>query len=312
MKAIMYHYVRPFDKEFPNFNNLHIDDFIKQLDYFEKEYGFVSKEEFINCFTTGKPSKGVVLTFDDGLYCHFDYVFKELKKRNLWGIFYIPTQPYMEGKLLDVHRTHLLLGKHDSKKIFSYLEKIIDNSFFDMSKIQEFKKFTYETQENDQYTLLVKRILNYFISYKYREEILNKLMNHFIPNENEILKSFYLTPSQIKQIHDAGMIIGSHTVNHPVMSRLDDMEQNFQILESFNFLEGIVKTFHQKTFCYPYGGFHSFTKETENILIKNKCLYSFNVEQRDIESHDLTNRQQALPRYDCNQFKYGQVRKIIK
>ena len=310
MKAIMYHYVRPFNQEYPNFNNLHIDDFIKQLDFFEKEYGFVSQEEFLNCFKTGYPTKGVVLTFDDGLNCHYHHVFKELKKRNLWGIFYIPTQPYTEGNLIDVHRTHLLLGKHDSKKIFSFLDEIINDSLFDKSKIDEFKKFTYKTQENDRYTLLVKQILNYFIAYEYREGLINKLMEEFIPNEKEISKSFYLTPSQIKEMHNAGMIIGSHSVNHPVMSRLNENEQEFQIVESFNYLEEIVKKFHHKTFCYPYGGFHSFTNETEKLLKKKGCMYSFNVEHRDIEKDDFTKKSQALPRYDCNQFKFGQVRKV--
>ena len=309
MKSIMYHYVRPFSLEYSNLNNLHINDFIKQLDFFEKEFGFVSKEDFVNCFKTGKPVKGVVLTFDDGLSCHYDYVFKELKKRNLWGIFYIPIQPYTQGTLLDVHRSHLLLAKYKSSIVFSFLKSIIDDSLFDKSKIDEFKEFTYKTQENDQYTLLVKRILNYFIDYKHREEILNKLMNHFIADESEIFKSFYLKPSQIKEMHDDGMIIGSHTVNHPVMSRLNENRQELQIINSFNYLEKIVKKLHHKTFCYPYGGFHSFTSKTEEILAREGCLYSFNVEQRDIEKLDLISRPQALPRYDCNQFKHGQVRK---
>ena len=45
MKAIMYHYVREFNKNLPNFRFLHINDFKKQLDFFEKKYGFVSKDE---------------------------------------------------------------------------------------------------------------------------------------------------------------------------------------------------------------------------------------------------------------------------
>ena len=36
MKAVMYHYVRPFDKAYPYFKNLHFDDFKLQLDYFKK------------------------------------------------------------------------------------------------------------------------------------------------------------------------------------------------------------------------------------------------------------------------------------
>ena len=87
MKAIMYHYVREFVPQMPNFKHLHFEDFCKQLDYFSAEYDFVSKEDFIDSFHSNNPlPKGVILTFDDGLSCHYNYVFKELKRRNLWGI----------------------------------------------------------------------------------------------------------------------------------------------------------------------------------------------------------------------------------
>ena len=62
-------------------------------------------------------------------------------------------------------------------------------------------------------------------------------MKKFVPNEKEILQSYYLTKKQIIEMHNAGMIIGSHTVNHPVMSRLNFQEQEFQIKKSFDFLE---------------------------------------------------------------------------
>ena len=47
MKAIMYHYVREFNSKFPYFRYLDINNFEKQLDYFEQRYGFVSKEEWL-------------------------------------------------------------------------------------------------------------------------------------------------------------------------------------------------------------------------------------------------------------------------
>ena len=46
MKAIMYHYVQEFEKSLPNFRFLDIDNFRKQLDFFEKNFGFVSREEW--------------------------------------------------------------------------------------------------------------------------------------------------------------------------------------------------------------------------------------------------------------------------
>ena len=107
MKAIMYHYVQEFDNNLPNFRYLDINNFKKQIDFFEKYFGFVSRKEWNDILLQRKigEHKGkVILTFDDGLKCHFDYVYQELKKRGLWGIFYVPSNPYKKNKLLDVHR----------------------------------------------------------------------------------------------------------------------------------------------------------------------------------------------------------------
>ena len=56
---------------------------------------FLTKEEFIDSFKTGNTKKGIVLTFDDGLHCHYNYVFKELKKtKPMGGILYIYSALY--------------------------------------------------------------------------------------------------------------------------------------------------------------------------------------------------------------------------
>ena len=111
MKAIMYHYVRKYDFAKPNFRFLEISNFKKQLDFFEKEYGFVKRTDWDSILKTKKieDNKGkILLTFDDALSCHYEYVFPELEKRGLWGIFYVPTFPYQNNKIIDVHRIHLL------------------------------------------------------------------------------------------------------------------------------------------------------------------------------------------------------------
>lgn len=308
MKAIMYHYVNPYNGNFPFFKNLHIEDFCKQLDFFEKEFGFVSKEDFINSFQTGVLPEGVVLTFDDGLKCHYDFVFKELKKRNLWGIFYIATQSYKTKKILDVHRIHLLLGKHSGETVYKELAKIITNEMLVDEIKNEFRELTYIDQINDDYTILVKRILNYYISYQFRGQVLEALIKKLIPIVLDEVSTMYLTFDEIKEMNDAGMIIGSHTVSHSVMSKLSFIEQKHEIVSSFKLLNDVANGLSIKTFCYPYGGFHTFTNETEKILLDENCLFSFNVEHRDITINDIQNRPQALPRYDCNYFPYGKCR----
>ena len=101
-----------------------------------------------------------------------------------------------------------------------------------------------------------------------------------------------------------GMMIGSHSVNHPVMSKLTRDEQSIQISESFKYLKKIGCLTH-KTYCHPYGGFHSFNGNTIDLLSKANVAYSFSVESRDIEEDDISKSQHSLPRFDCNEFPHG-------
>ena len=83
----MYHYVQRFKKSLPNFRFLSVENFKKQLDFFEKNFGFLERNEWKyilknNC--VGNYKDKIILTFDDALKCHYEYVYPELKKRGLW------------------------------------------------------------------------------------------------------------------------------------------------------------------------------------------------------------------------------------
>src|SRR5688500_8938666 len=102
MKAIMYHYVRPDHPDLPYFRHLHVDDFRKQLDHFQRDFHVLSLEELSHALSSGRPvPNGIVLTFDDGFKDHYRFVLPELAKRDIPGIFYVSTYPYLSGRLLD-------------------------------------------------------------------------------------------------------------------------------------------------------------------------------------------------------------------
>jgi len=309
MKAIMYHYVREHNEAFPHFKYLHVEDFEKQLDYFSDNFGFMSKSDFEHAIRTGETKHGVVLTFDDAFSDHYDYVYSVLRKRGMWGIFYVPTKPYSSGKILDVHRIHLLLGKVGGTKLLEMLDGLVNDDMLSHSSVQDFHNFTYSTQKGNAHkdTVMVKKILNYFVSYEFREGLLDILMDRVFDEQDALLRNFYLSKTQMTEMAKNGMIIGSHTVSHPVMSKLELERQAAEISESFAFLEQFIPVETFKTFCYPHGGFHTFSRETEALLTENGVRYSFNVEPRDVAAEDLLNRPQALPRYDCNLFPHGKV-----
>lgn len=304
----MYHYVREHSSDYPNFRHLDIQDFRQQLDFFSDEYGFVEKQDFISAVQTGEPKPGVILTFDDGLQDHYQFVLPELVKRGLWGIFYIPALPYLEGKILDVHKIHLLLGRYESSEVASELRGMVSPEMVDTDCAEEFETLTYARQDNSNATLYVKRTLNYLVKVEYRAILTEQLMDRFFGGSDAFLDTVYMSESQLRELNKAEMMLGSHSINHRVMSTLTDSSQESEICDSFAALENMVGGLSPKTFCYPYGGFHSFSDVTESLLKRENTLFSFNVEQRDIAASDLVGRPQALPRFDCNQFPHGQCR----
>lgn len=306
-KAIMYHYVREFNPEFPEMKFLHINSFSKQLDYFQSKYNILHPEEFANSIRNKKNPNGIILTFDDGLKDHFDYVVPELVKRNLSAIFYISSKNYTDNVVLNVHRLHLLLAKFGGEEIYKSLLELVSENEIDKRSINQFQKITYRDQSNDCYTTKAKQLVNYFLKKEVKDDILLFLMKEYFGDEQLLLKDFYLQESEILMMHNAGMLIGSHSHSHQVLSTLSKGEQSNEIETSFNYLNTLTGCLPCKTFCYPYGGFQSFNTHTENILDNSDVVFSFNVEPRNIEMEDILKRPNALPRYDCNMFMHGSV-----
>jgi len=302
----MYHYVRPAPAGLRYFRYLHIDNFRRQLDWLAPRHRFILREEFFDSVESGRAVDGVLLTFDDAFSDHYEHVLPELVARGLWGIFYVPTMVLTPGRMLDVHRVHWILGRLGGLRAMELAKELVSDDMLSHAHVEDFHRLTYVLQDNDAATNLFKRTMNYFIAYEHREPILDRLMVRVLDGADEraLKAGFYLNRDQIKAMHDAGMTIGSHTVNHPVMSRLDEDAQAIEISRSFGELEAITGE-KMRTFCYPYGGFHTFTAATERLLAGHGALFSFNVEARDISDDDLSHRPQALPRYDCNHFPYG-------
>lgn len=313
MKAVMYHYVRSASYDLPYFTYLDVDNFKRQLDFFSQEFGFVRQEDFASWIqqphAIERPD-GVILTFDDGFRDHVDTVQPILKELNLWGIFYIPTHMLSTGEILDVHKIHLLLGKLGPERCLELLNASSAIEMFPDIVVEDFRLKTYSRQTtSSEQTKTFKRMLNYFVDYQWRRQLLDRLeisafeiAGYQAPDVSDV----YITTEELRALSDDGHIIGSHSVSHRLMSKLSAEAQAQEIYESQQFLEAICGR-EVATYCHPYGGFHSFNDDTERILSAAGFRYSFNVEARDIDVEDLVGRPQALPRYDCNLFPYGQA-----
>ena len=92
MIAVVYHKVKKYDRNFKFDKFLHINNFKKQINFFQNNYNFIDCVDLFD--KTNKFKKNdIFLTFDDGLKIHFKYVYPFLKEKKINGIFYIPTLP---------------------------------------------------------------------------------------------------------------------------------------------------------------------------------------------------------------------------
>jgi peptidoglycan/xylan/chitin deacetylase (PgdA/CDA1 family) len=291
----MYHYVRNKNKFFPNYNICEKKIFINQIKKFSKK-GLISSydELFI-------PSGKFLPTFDDGLKDHI-FAAEVLKKHNSIGIFFIPTSPIKNNTILDVHKTHLILGKVSSSEALNELKNyLLQNKITKFYKNNEKLKFksAYKKHIDKKNKIKFKKIMNYYGDLNLKHKILDYLLKKFEINIKP--KDYYLNKKEIKYLNSLGMLIGSHSESHTLLSRLSYRKQFNEIKNSKTFLEKIINR-NVDTFCYPYGGKISYNTNTIKILKKLKYKLAYSVEYRDITLTDIQKKPYELPRYDCNLF----------
>jgi len=295
MKSIMYHYIRNKNDLFPNYNILTKNEYLKQINKF-------SKDGLINSYTElFEKNNKYLLTFDDGFKDHI-YAAEILKKNNGIGIFFISTFPFKTNKILDVHKTHLILGKVKSlealNELNNYLNKKNFNQFYNNKERIKFND-AYIEDDDEFYKKEFKRIMNYYGNIKLKEKVLDYLLKKF--DINVKTKDYYLNRKEIRHLVSLGMIIGSHSENHTLLPRLSYKDQFKELKNSKILLEKITKK-EINIFCYPYGGKKSYNHNTLKILKQLRYKLAYSVNSKDITLRDIKNRPYELPRYDCNMF----------
>jgi peptidoglycan/xylan/chitin deacetylase (PgdA/CDA1 family) len=73
----------------------------------------------------------------------------------------------------------------------------------------------------------------------------------FVPTHYVDMSSAFLTWAEVTEMHDAGMLFGSHTLNHARLTRLSPAATWFQLVQSRQELEAHLGT-PVTMFAYPY------------------------------------------------------------
>lgn len=306
INIVMYHYVRPIKKsKYPNIKGLELNEFYEQINFFKNKTNIISEDDLIEMIKINKiPKKpSIFLTFDDGYKDHFNYVFPHLVKNKIKGSFYAPQKVIENKYVLDVNKIHFILEKEpNSKKILSMIDQILIKKYnFSLEQIKINKINTFSRFDNKE-TILVKRLLQYYLPIKIRENIIQKLFENIVKkNIANFSKELYLNQNNIKEMSKFDMKFGIHGDYHLWWEYITPNEIINEIEKPIKFFNKLIKKNDKISICYPYGSYN----QKVISLIKKRSDISFGLSTKVnyINKKNLKKDILNYPRFDANDFK---------
>jgi peptidoglycan/xylan/chitin deacetylase (PgdA/CDA1 family) len=186
--------------------------------------------------STSLPARAACITFDDGYADNASIALPILQRHGLPATFFIATAYLNGGRMFNdtvihairhsridrVDLTELGLGEHE------------------LGTLEDKRKALSKILWNIRYHLPVNQRENA------AEEIAQQLA--YIPAPKDLM----MDDRQVKAIADAGMEIGGHTANHPILARLDTAAACQEVAEGKEYLEALLGA-KVTLFAYPNG-----------------------------------------------------------
>jgi peptidoglycan/xylan/chitin deacetylase (PgdA/CDA1 family) len=301
LTIVMYHYVRDASPVPARTT----DDFERQLDHLTSAYTIVRCADVIEGTL---PENACLLTFDDGLVEHGEYVAPALERRGVTGCFCPAGRSTLERRPLDAQKTQFLLATARDHGALAerVLERVAaERADFDIAPDDELRALNTPPHAYDPPdAVLVKRLLQDGLPDPPRAQILDELFAELVDDdERTFADRVYLTLDDLRALARRGMDIAAHGYEHRRLALLDEETQRAEIARSKQLLASVLSgpgpsrdpVPEQWAFSYPYG---SRNATTRRLLAEAGCALAFTTDPRRARAdEDLL----ELPRLDTNE-----------
>jgi len=183
------------------------------------------------------PERALAITFDDGYADNHDLALPILRARGLTATFFIATG-FLDG------------GRMWNDTIIEAIRRctqtVLDLESLGLPGIGPIDLQTTEQRRGAAHRLLGAAK---YLPVAQREQVANRLAALVgAPLPGDLMMS----SAQLRAMASAGMQIGAHTVNHPILARLDDQEAGTEITNGKRALEALLQQ-PMTLFAYPNG-----------------------------------------------------------
>ncbi len=211
------------------------ESFNTQISYLSRHFNVLPLSEAVQRLRNGTlPARAACITFDDGYADNAEVALPILQKYGVSATFFIATGFINGGimwndRLIELIRrtkedtldlTRIGMGTHA-------INTLSQRHHLLLNLIKEFKHLPFETRQS-------------------KLEKMQEIIPITLPD------NLMMTTEQIRKLHSAGMEIGAHTVEHPILTRVENNKAYSEMINSKKMLEDIIGD-SVRLFSYPNG-----------------------------------------------------------
>lgn len=226
-------------------------DFALQMDYVKEKYNVISCQQLIT-FLRGEttlPPHAAMITFDDGYYDNLSNAFPILQERDLPAIIFLTTG--FMGAKTPFYWDYVAYCFHHTKKKSANFPMVGELSWNDPAS---------------RYLAMIRWIETLKrIPDSEKQELISKAGDILeVTPPPDAFANLYLTWDQVREMSRSGIIeFGSHTVTHPILTRVDPAQARQEIEASKKRIEQEIGK-PVLSIAYPNGGAADFSADVIN------------------------------------------------
>jgi peptidoglycan/xylan/chitin deacetylase (PgdA/CDA1 family) len=233
------------------FGDISLDYFLSQLSWLKKNTQVLSEDDVLNGIKhpSSLPSRGVLITFDDGYRDNYDLAYPALRDNNLPALFFVPTKLLIERRLgwWDIAS---YMVKHSKRQSMIHEDRLYSlGEQADRKRLIAVLHERFKTEPAARTNSLL--------------EDLSKDLETDFPSA-ELQDAELMSFEQLGEMVRGGMAVGAHTHTHRVLATLEPEDQKRELEQSKAILEEQVGK-PVRSLAYPVGRRDSFTEQTKRL-----------------------------------------------
>ena len=217
--------------------------FREHLNYLTSHYQIVSLSKVAELIAERKhiPSGLAVITIDDGYRDAYDIAYPILREFNVPACLFVVTDFIEEKSWLWTDKIKYATSRSNVR----WLEVFLNDCLIRIELTDAQSRKSAANYINS----LLKTMPN-----ESKEQVILKIATSLGVDLPEKTTEDYqpLTWGEVRELNAAGIEIGSHTVTHPILTRVDHNQLRFELHESKLHLEARLRS-NVNLFCYPNG-----------------------------------------------------------